>query len=190
MKIVFKTFLKEMVNDVPGYIYEMLLYLLCLFVVISFAKWGWRKGILSASRFALAEYIFLIYCSTVLYRPTLVEKSYNFTPFWSYLAYDRVERPELLPENIMNVVVFIPLGVLLGAGFRKMKWWMAMLLGFGISLSVEALQYFFKLGVSEFDDLMHNTLGCLIGYGIYKMVQASWLRIHGKKSVESGVDIL
>ena len=170
MEKVFWSYFVILSNDVPTYIYESLFYLLCLVSVIAIALKGWKKGLLMSSRFALVEYVFLIYCSTVLFREVNEEYEYHFKPFWSYAAYDSVDRPDLLPENIMNVVVFIPLGGVLGAGFRKMKWWMAMLVGFGISLSIEALQYFFKLGISEFDDVMHNTLGCMIGYGLWELI--------------------
>lgn len=178
MKSVFETFLTEMVNDVPFYVYEVLFFSFCLAAVIAIVFLGWNKGRRILSRFALFEYIGLIYCSTVLFRTSKDKYEYHSTPFWSYFAYDSVNRPDLLPENIMNVVVFIPLGILLGLAFRKFHWWQVMLMGFGISFSIEALQYYFKLGISEFDDVMHNTLGCLMGYGIYSLIH----RTHEKFS--------
>ena len=69
-------------------------------------------------------------------------------------------------ENIMNVVVFIPVGILLGIAFKQMTWWKALLIGCSISVTVEALQFWFMKGFSEVDDVMHNTLGTLIGFGI------------------------
>lgn len=36
------------------------------------------------------------------------------------------------------------------------------LIGCGISVTIEALQFFFMRGFSELDDVMHNTVGCLI----------------------------
>lgn len=64
----------------------------------------------------------------------------------------------------MNVVVFIPVGLLLGIAFKQMKWWIALLIGCGISITIEALQFFLMRGFSEFDDVMHNTLGGVVGY--------------------------
>ena len=171
MKAIFETFLIETYNDVPGYIYEVLFYLLCIFIVVSLAVVGRKKGIIWSLRFALAEYILLIYCSTVLFRARAEEAGHNFVPFWSYFAYDRDERPDLLPENIMNVVVFIPLGVLLAYSFRSMKWWVALLIGMSITFSIEIAQYVLKLGFSEIDDALHNTTGCLIGYGLCRMIE-------------------
>ena len=74
----------------------------------------------------------------------------------------------------MNVVVFMPLGLMMAAGFENIKWWQILIVGLGFSVTIEALQYLFNLGVSEFDDVFHNTLGCMVGYGILK-IGVSWL---------------
>ena len=48
------------------------------------------------------------------------------------------------------------------------------MIGGGTSVSIETMQFFLKRGFSEVDDVMHNKMGCLIGYGIYKL-----LKFHG-----------
>ena len=103
-----------------------------------------------------------------------VISGHDFHPFWSYVAIQEGNKV-LLPENIMNVVGFMPLGFLLGISLRGKKedlrwksgWLIAFLVGFCISVSIEALQYFTYRGFSEFDDVFHNTLGCVIGYGLW-----------------------
>lgn len=47
-----------------------------------------------------SEYVFLIYCSTVIFRVSRSEIDYELMPFWSYVAYFRGEDPRLLVENI------------------------------------------------------------------------------------------
>lgn len=74
----------------------------------------------------------------------------------------------------MNVVVFMPLGLMMAAGFENIKWWQILIVGLGFSVTIESLQYLLNLGVSEFDDVFHNTIGCMVGYGILKIV-VSWL---------------
>ena len=64
----------------------------------------------------------------------------------------------------MNVVVFVPVGLLLGIAFKQMTWWKALLIGCSISITIEALQFWFMKGFSEEDDVMHNTVGCILGY--------------------------
>ena len=41
-------------------------------------------------------------------------------------------------------------------------------MGFLLSASTEMVQLFFKLGLCEVDDLISNTLGTLVGVGLYK----------------------
>ena len=69
----------------------------------------------------------------------------------------------------MNVVVFIPIGILLGLLLRvKGSWLIPLIVGMGISVSIETMQYFFHRGFAETDDVVHNTLGCMIGYILVK----------------------
>lgn len=162
MKDEFGQYIISLYKDIPQEVYEGLLSVFCLGVVLFIAFKGVRTGLRWSSVLLLIEYIFLLFCSTVIFRPTGETRQYDFHPFWSY------NRPDLLPENIMNVVVFIPVGVLLGFMFQgsrfKMTWWKALLIGCSISITIEALQFFFMKGFSELDDVMHNTLGCILGY--------------------------
>ncbi len=97
-------------------------------------------------------------------------------PSGAIRQYKRVVE-DLLAENIMNVVVFVPVGLLLGIAFKQMTWWKALLIGCSISVTIESLQFFFMRDFSEVDDVMHNTLGCLIGYGIYSIARYGYERI-------------
>ena len=45
------------------------------------------------------------------------------------------------------------------------------LIGFLLSASIEIIQLVFKIGLFEFDDMIGNTIGCLIGAVIGKMVK-------------------
>lgn len=79
-------------------------------------------------------------------------------PFHSYVEIWKGEWRPLL-ENIGNVVLFIPLGVVLGAVGK----WDVKKAGLLASLLIEVLQFTFALGTFECDDLIHNTLGTVIG---------------------------
>lgn len=66
---------------------------------------------------------------------------------------------QFLLENIGNVILFIPLGVTLKwSGVKDVK-----KAGLLASLLIEILQFTFALGTFECDDLIHNTLGAVIG---------------------------
>lgn len=79
-------------------------------------------------------------------------------PLHSYVEICKGEWRPLL-ENIGNVVLFIPLGVALKCGGMKN----VKKAGFFASLLIEVLQFTFALGTFECDDLIHNTLGAVIG---------------------------
>lgn len=79
-------------------------------------------------------------------------------PFHSYVEIWKGEWRPLL-ENMGNVILFIPLGVALKwIGVKDVK-----KAGFFTSLLIEILQFTFALGTFECDDLIHNTLGAVIG---------------------------
>ena len=172
----FPSYLEGLIHGIPSLIYVGAAILLCIGLLI-FIKWkGFRKGIRFASLLALVEYVALIYCSTVLFRVTRGIHKYDFHPFWSN------NDPTLFVENVMNVVVFVPVGLLMGIAFKDIRWWQVLLIGCGISVSIETLQFVFMKGFSELDDVMHNTLGCMIGYGVYALARYGYERI-SKRSV-------
>lgn len=168
MKDQILDYFESLYKDIPMAVYEGLLSVLCLGVVIIFAFYGLKRGWRRIIGLILGEYVFVIYCSTVIYRTEVDGNGHEFKPFWSYEAIEN-GRSELLVENIMNVVVFVPIGMMLGSLLRvKGSWLIAMMVGMGISLSIEAMQYFFHRGFAETDDVMHNTIGCILGYMLVK----------------------
>ena len=163
-------YFESLYKYIPMAVYEGLLSVLCLGVVVIFACNGLKRGWKKIIGLILIEYVFVIFCSTVIFRTAADGNGHNFRPFWSYEAIQD-GKLELLPENIMNVVVFVPVGILLGSLLRgKGSWLIALTVGMGISLSIEAMQYFFHRGVAETDDVMHNILGCVLGYRTYGLI--------------------
>ena len=71
---------------------------------------------------------------------------------------------------IANIALFIPMGVLLPMVFKKLKWWQADLIGFGASTIIELIQPIFGR-TADLDDIITNTLGTIIGCGIFKVIQ-------------------
>lgn len=76
----------------------------------------------------------------------------------------------------LNVLLFMPLGYLLPTSIRWFdRWWKVLLTGFCFSLLIETIQLITRLGWFDASDLLHNTLGALIGYWVYY----KWLREKG-----------
>lgn len=74
----------------------------------------------------------------------------------------------LFRNNILNILLFVPLGFLLPFYSDKLKkMYRVVLLGFLTTLVIESTQYVTKMGIFEADDLLHNTLGVLLGYSIF-----------------------
>lgn len=66
---------------------------------------------------------------------------------------------------LLNIAMFVPLGVLLPLAvnfFRRWYWMLAA--GTGTSLTIEVLQYILAQGQADVDDLICNTLGAMLGY--------------------------
>ena len=166
----FKQYIISLYQDIPQEVYEGLLSVFCIGLVVFIAWKGFKTGLRYSVALLLIEYIFLIFCSTVIFRATCETRQYDFQPFWSYQAIQE-GRENLLAENIMNVVVFVPVGLLFGIAFKQVTWWKALMIGCSISVTIESLQFLFKRGFSEVDDVMHNTLGCLLGYGIMTILR-------------------
>lgn len=63
----------------------------------------------------LAEYYFLVLCSTVICRASHGERHIEIMPFWNYPdIWNRVDYPADLIEVLLNVALFVPIGLLLG----------------------------------------------------------------------------
>lgn len=107
--------------------------------------------------FLFGAYIAAVLWITLFSRLGTERRSF-LLPFHSYVEILKGNRQFLL-ENIGNVVLFIPLGVALKwSGAKDVK-----KAGLLASLLIEVLQFTFALGTFECDDLIHNTLGAVIG---------------------------
>lgn len=70
-------------------------------------------------------------------------------------------------QNLENILFFVPYGLLF-----PVKQWRDMLIAAAVfSTAVEITQYIGGFGLSELDDVICNTLGALIGYGLWKCVK-------------------
>ena len=67
--------------------------------------------------------------------------------------------------------MLLPIGIFLPLAYgKKMDWKIGLLIGISISFSIELLQLVLCRGLFEFDDIIHNSLGFLIGIVIINKV--------------------
>ncbi len=110
----------------------------------------------------MAGYAWLVFQSLIFLRPDKAAGAYQLQPFWSYIRILQGNR-YLLWENLLNIILFVPVGLLLKAAFPALKKRTVILTGAGMSVCLELLQLVMRRGLFEFDDMINNTLGAVIG---------------------------
>ena len=162
-----RVYTNSVVSSVPILVFLGLLTVLSIGFVLLLWRKGLRDGLRYSTRLLLAEWVFLVLCFSVLFRESGDDYRFNLIPLSSYFDYaENSYLKEMAAINTLNVVMFVPVGLLLGCAFRQMTWWKALAIGAGMSAAIEVLQFIFKRGLCETDDVIHNVVGCMIGYGV------------------------
>ena len=108
----------------------------------------------------------LLFNAALIFPPRI-----NLIPFVNLFNYEIFK--EMLINVIGNTTMFIPLGIVWPAVFKKLDTHSKVIAaGAGFSLCIEVLQLPFFDRVTDIDDLLLNTLGFLIGYGLYLLFRA------------------
>ncbi|GAA2238698.1 VanZ family protein [Herbiconiux moechotypicola] len=77
-------------------------------------------------------------------------------------------------DAVLNVFVFVPLGLLLAAAGVRMR--VALPLAFAVTLGIETTQYLTDLGrTADVNDLITNTLGAVLGWVVAHRIRL-WAR--------------
>ena len=74
-------------------------------------------------------------------------------------------------EVVQNLLVFVPLGMYAAMLLERRPFWLALVLVVGTTLALETTQYVFAMGASDITDILSNTAGGLVGYGMYRLVR-------------------
>ena len=99
----------------------------------------------------------------------------NFVPFdtiMRYINYSHYFNVDLIVVNLLgNLLIFTPMGFLLPLLSRRFRRvWPVLVVGFVSSLAVETIQFIFRVGSTDIDDLILNTAGAWLGYLAYKFI--------------------
>lgn len=122
----------------------------------------------------LSQIIVFIYYVVLLFNMAFFARynsvnSYNLIPFKSIIGIFQNGSLYSIIINIFgNLLVFAPLEYFMVELFNIKKFSMNLIISFIIILLVELLQYFFKVGVLDIDDLILCTFGMNLFYVIYK----------------------
>ena len=94
----------------------------------------------------------------------------NLIPMVNLFDYD--SKRDLMLNVIGNVAMFIPSGIVLPIVYKRLDTFGKVILaGAGISLCIEILQLPFSVRATDIDDLILNTIGVIIGNGIYALIR-------------------
>ncbi len=149
--------------------------------------WGWLiYGLLSTGiifynvkskktkpilRSLIVIYFVFVLLLTLITRTQKEHITAEWIPFWSWYDVLFHHNKTLFEENILNTLMLLPLGVMLKLLNHNFKVKHAFYFGLYLSTSIEVTQLVFRLGLFEWDDIIHNTLGCVLGAAIIEKIQ-------------------
>ena len=121
------------------------------------------------------------------------EYAYNLVPLKEirrFITYRHVVGiKSFLLKIVGNIAGFMPFGFFLPVISRRSRHWYNMvLLSFLFNLSIVSVQLVFKVGSFDVDDMILNTLGGILGFIFYRIVQT--IRVRRKRRAEAEKSIL
>lgn len=142
--------------------FSVILLFVCAIVILNVRR---RKINKIQAGAILAEVIFLgiVFASTVFTRTSSV-RQYQLIPFWSWRDIIRYHDRQLLKEVLLNCILLFPAGALLPVIVNhEVKWSRALAFGVLVSAAIETSQLILMRGLFEWDDMIHNGFGCMVG---------------------------
>ena len=163
-------YFKWIFNRIPSELLLLhILIVLISIVIVQIVTNDLNKRRIICSLLLLIGYLSIVLMSTVILRETYDDYRYELIPFWSYFAYIHKDS-QLLTQIYLNILLFVPIGLLLRVILHHKKMCKVLPCGIAISTLIETCQLLFKKGVFEFDDMFHNTIGCIIGFLFVELV--------------------
>jgi len=127
--------------------------------------------------------LFLMYSCLMLwevfigpYRSHSNVRRYNLYPFKTIAEFilnaDHYSSETIFINLTANIITFVPLGFFTSLFFKKLKKLTPMLLTSIIIITIIELgQFILRVGVLDIDDIILNTIGCIIGFIFYKRLK-------------------
>lgn len=156
-------------------------------VTLPILMWQYRRYNKLTFTFSALVYSFILYllglASFTLYpmpdNPTQFCSIYNISPQlipFTFISDFSKEGMRAVLQVVMNIAFFVPLGAF-GSLLFRWKFWPVLFASLGVSLFIETAQltgafwlYPCSYRLFDVDDLMFNTLGSLIGFGLASLI--------------------
>ncbi len=113
--------------------------------------------------------LFLLWFVCIIYMTIFSRGSkteINLIPFRFIFEPFRTGNEEFFRVGWMNILLFIPGGMWLSYGMKKptkIKYVLQIIFLMLVSITIETLQWYYKLGTVETDDVICNSLGAMVG---------------------------
>ncbi|MBY0097127.1 VanZ family protein [Mesobacillus maritimus] len=151
--------------------------------MFSYIEFKGKKLVVAISHFLFLLYIaiaavllfFSSYRQEVRFGRNEAFTEYNLVPFQTIMNYINATgyiNTSIVITNLAgNILAFMPLGFFLPLLFKRyLKFRNTIFVVIASTFSVECLQYYFRVGSFDVDDLILNTVGGILGFGVFKLV--------------------
>lgn len=190
--------LQDIVSMLGDYFRLGIVLFSVVFVALLVGYWGIYKKMCKGKRqvdikrvfwwIILVFYLFVVMSVTLLRRyggwnGQIISFFYSYKDAW-------ITASETAWRNIiLNILMFVPLGFWLPFGQKRFRVsWKTYLVGFFLTVGIECIQLALSLGLFEVADLFNNTLGTMIGYGLYKI--GEYIVLSYKKEMPKFVSVV
>ena len=168
----------------PWSVREIIVFLIilsvCSFFIIRAVRRKRLKLQQGAAVLALILFLGVVFASTVFTRTPTVRR-YELIPCWSWYEVIVNHSQGLLIENLLNMILLLPVGILLPMILdSRLRPSMVFLIGMVISAAIELSQLIFQRGLFEWDDMLHNGFGCMLGCLVMNAAMKKWRRRRGR----------
>lgn len=123
-------------------------------------------------------YVFTLFVITVIARGKRNDDLIGLIPFGDIYYIIKNKYPwyfeNLIILDMVNIALFVPLGIL-AKEVMCVKKILPVITGTAVSLTIEVIQLITNKGVFDVNDIMYNTIGTLIGCGIYALCKKLWI---------------
>ena len=110
--------------------------------------------------FLLAAYLIFTFYITVVSRAS---SGVDFIRTEWLEGYKSIHDVYTNSENYLNILLFVPIGCLVGLIANKYRLMYAVLVGLFVSETIECSQLIWQRGTFDVNDLMNNTIGAMVG---------------------------
>lgn len=157
-------YILRQISEIPFW-YVWLIVFTCMIIVIVSKRIESSQSIKWGIMIVLAVYIFFMLFITVINRDVVQSEIYRLEPFWSWRSWIINGDFKLFIEIILNIMLYIPIGLLFALVSNKIKLKQLIVIAISISYFIELLQLLFRRGCFELvDDPLDNLIGAVIGF--------------------------